>query len=270
MEDYQVIKVKFNEQSQACHHLFYKKNKIGKSETNEFNSRTLFVNNIPPYYTEQGIKNVFSVFGRVDNVFIHSKPTSNPFIKQNEIHKKSYFEHDDENNDDEHGFKIAYVVFSQEQSVDKSLKKPIDNERILTNTDTIISTGMKKWVEEYKRNFVDAKKLNKEIDEYMMNYDEEKAKKEQEQEEMANQPDEDGWITVTPKSRKSNLAFTERNIEKMKTKQKKKRQQMQLINFYSFQMKESKKEYIAQLRKKFEEDKQRIESMKQNRKFKPF
>ena len=47
--------------------------------------------------------------------------------------------------------------------------------------------------------------------------------------EKLNQPDEEGWITVTPKNRKANLALTQRNIEKLKLKQKKKRQQM--VNF---------------------------------------
>lgn len=264
MEDYQVIKVKLTESSQAQHHLFYKKHKTSKSGHDEFNSRTLFVNNIPPYFSEQGLKNVFTAFGKVEHVFIYSKPTSNPFEKLNQNESKSYF---DETEKEEYGYKVAYVVFTTEQSLDKCVKKPLDKERVLN---VELNTGMKKWIDEYKKNFVDAKKLNSEIDEFMLNYDEEKEKKEKEEEEKLNQPDEDGWVTVTPKSRKSNLAFTEKNIEKMKSKQKKKRQQMQLVNFYSFQMKESKKEYIAQLRKKFDEDKKKIEAMKQTRKFKPF
>ena len=40
--------------------------------------------------------------------------------------------------------------------------------------------------------------------------------------EKTNVPDEDGWITVTSKSRKANKALTERNIQKLKLKQKKK------------------------------------------------
>jgi hypothetical protein len=88
-------------------------------------------------------------------------------------------------------------------------------------------------------------------------------KKEQEELNATNEPDEDGWVTVTPKNRKSTLPFTQRNIEKIKTKQKKKQQQMvifstsiyfffiiksyyfclkQLVNFYKFQMRDSQKE----------------------------
>jgi hypothetical protein len=59
-------------------------------------------------------------------------------------------------------------------------------------------------------------------------------KKEKEELEATNQPDEDGFITVTQKNRKANLRFTERNIEKIKNKQKKKRQQMvnQILCFF--------------------------------------
>jgi hypothetical protein len=97
---------------------------------------------------------------------------------------------------------------------------------------------------------------------------------------------------VTPKSRKANKsALTERNIEKLKMKQKKKQQKMQLVSFYKFQAQNTKNDCncsfffvsdilislnfilvidILQLRKKFEEDKNQIEEMKKQRKFKPF
>lgn len=48
-------------------------------------------------------------------------------------------------------------------------------------------------------------------------------------EAVTNQPDEDGWVTVTQKTRKSNKPFTERNVEKIQKKMKKKRQQMVIL-----------------------------------------
>jgi phage pi2 protein 07 len=50
--------------------------------------------------------------------------------------------------------------------------------------------------------------------------------KEDKEHDDLNQPDEDGWVTVTAKSRKSNRPFTEKNIEKIQKKQKKRKQQM--------------------------------------------
>jgi ribosomal RNA-processing protein 7 len=51
---------------------------------------------------------------------------------------------------------------------------------------------------------------------------------------------------------------------------KKKKRTYELKNFYAHQMREEKREQLARLRKKFEEDKARIERMKSARKFKPF
>lgn len=44
----------------------------------------------------------------------------------------------------------------------------------------------------------------------------------------------------------------------------------ELKNFYRFQMREERQSKLAELRKKFEEDKQRVARMKANRSFKPF
>ena len=41
------------------------------------------------------------------------------------------------------------------------------------------------------------------------------------------------------------------------------------LNFYQFQIRESKKQKIIELREKFEADKKKVERMKQDRKFKP-
>lgn len=58
----------------------------------------------------------------------------------------------------------------------------------------------------------------------MKSYDENKTKEEEKAKESFNQPDEDGWVTVT-KAHKKAIVKTERGIEKLKTKEKKKRAQ---------------------------------------------
>lgn len=50
----------------------------------------------------------------------------------------------------------------------------------------------------------------------------------------------------------------------------KKKKDKELKNFYTFQIKEQKIEKLELLRKKFEEDKERVAAMKAARKFKPF
>lgn len=98
------------------------------------------MNNVPPYCAEQGLKNVFGTFGKVEHVIICSKPSANPFIHLETNEHKSYF--DQEHREESNCFKVAYVVFASEQSLEKSLKKPTDKENIL-NKDKNVSTGMK-------------------------------------------------------------------------------------------------------------------------------
>ena len=68
----------------------------------------------------------------------------------------------------------------------------------------------------------------------MEDYDKSKEKKENEEMDKIEEPDEDGWVTVTSKSRKANaMPMTQRNVDKLKFKQNKKQQKM-VINIFSF------------------------------------
>lgn len=51
---------------------------------------------------------------------------------------------------------------------------------------------------------------------------------------------------------------------------KKKKKDTELKNFYRFQIREEKMKQLDQLRKKFDEDKKKVERMKATRKFNPF
>lgn len=51
---------------------------------------------------------------------------------------------------------------------------------------------------------------------------------------------------------------------------KKPKKERELQNFYVFQRKDAKKEQIAELRRKFDLDKARVEKLKATRSFRPF
>ena len=59
-------------------------------------------------------------------------------------------------------------------------------------------------------------------------------------------------------------------VDSKQRSRKKKKQQLELKNFYRFQIRQEKVEKLEELRRKFEEDKQRVAMMKESRKFKPF
>lgn len=82
-----------------------------------------------------------------------------------------------------------------------------------------------------------------------------------------------GFITVlnrNNKKRKRNDDNKRTGTEQPRHRGEKKKKNKELKNFYTFQIKEQKIEKLELLRKKFEEDKERVAAMKAARKFKPF
>ena len=75
------------------------------------------------------------------------------------------------------------------------------------------------------------------------------------------EPDEDGFITVTRGGRigPARQEEAQEKLEKQKQKQK------GLEDFYRFQTREKRKEKAGELIKKFEEDKQKVRKMREQR-----
>mmetsp|Transcript_34030 Transcript_34030/g.49854 ORF Transcript_34030/g.49854 Transcript_34030/m.49854 type:complete len:429 (-) Transcript_34030:163-1449(-) len=104
---------------------------------------------------------------------------------------------------------------------------------------------------------------------------------------LANQPDEDGFITVSSTSTAKPTTLTGNNTSKRqlergmdavrrKSGNKRSRKQKesigstQLKDFYKFQMKESRKRGLNDLRRRFEEDLVRVQKMKEQKQYRPF
>nr|KAF6497528.1 ribosomal RNA processing 7-like protein A [Rousettus aegyptiacus] len=101
-------------------------------------------------------------------------------------------------------------------------------------------------------------------------YDKKIAEEEAKAKEEEGVPDEEGWVKVTRRSRRPVLPRTEAASLRVLEREKRKRARKELLNFYAWQHRETKMEHLAQLRKKFEEDKQRIELMRAQRRFRPY
>lgn len=62
----------------------------------------------------------------------------------------------------------------------------------------------------------------------------------------------------------------EETNQKLSQRHRKKKKNTELKNFYRYQVREEKMKQLDMLRKKFDEDKERITKMKEARKFNPF
>jgi ribosomal RNA-processing protein 7 len=121
--------------------------------------------------------------------------------------------------------------------------------------------------------------LQSQVNAAMAQFAELEAQRIQEEMDQLNQPDADGFITVRrTRGRKLNkdaqggkvYAIKADEAAKLKPKEK------GLVDFYRFQMRETKRNRILtnaelhELRQKFEQDKKRISEMREKRKFKPY
>lgn len=218
--------------------------------------KTLVVLNIPPYVTEANIEEIFTkLAGQVERVQLCDKNSSGDMGKysiKSEIFAPitSY------------GFKKAFIVFKKSESISLVMRSkslpPIE--------DTTILSGVAKWTSEHNSRFVDKEEMQKEIDEYMQHYDKIKLAASQQPEE----DDDEGW-TVVGKQAKDGFQQKQSTISKLEQKiRDQKKKAKNLTNFYTFEQRESKKQQLLELRKKFENDKFKMQSIKMNRKFKPY
>uniref|UniRef100_A0A673V9K7 Ribosomal RNA processing 7 homolog A n=1 Tax=Suricata suricatta TaxID=37032 RepID=A0A673V9K7_SURSU len=166
------------------------------------------------------------------------------------------------------GFQVAYVVFQKPGGVSAALalKGPL-----LVSTDSHpVKSGIHNWISSYADSVPDPEALRAEVDTFMEAYDKRIAEEEAKAKEEEGIPDEEGWVKVTRRGRRPVLPRTEAASLRVLERERRKRARKELLNFYAWQHRETKMEHLAQLRKKFEEDKQRIELMRAQRKFRPY
>ncbi|XP_053886297.1 ribosomal RNA-processing protein 7 homolog A isoform X1 [Malaclemys terrapin pileata] len=283
---YTAIPVKLSEKQQSPHYLYVKEHKVREgTDTTHPPNRTLFVLNIPPYCTKVRyqmedpgedvllldppvagsiacLSRLFSCCSSVQSVNVCEKPGPR---EKPEAPKSKFF-----NLKTVTGFRVAYVVFKNPAGVQAAKSLSLQGPLVISSESHPVKTGIRKWIASYAASVVDPAELKAEVDTFMQTYDKKIAEEEAKAEEEEGIPDEEGWVKVTRKGRRPGLPRTEAASLRVLEREKRKRARKELLNFYAWQHRETKRENIAQLRKKFEEDKQRIVLMRAQRKFRPY
>ncbi|XP_059809813.1 ribosomal RNA-processing protein 7 homolog A [Hypanus sabinus] len=254
------IPVRFLDKSPVSRCLLVKPHRAREPAAARPQNRTLFVLNVPPYCTQESVHRLFSQCGDVVAVELQDRP--GPGTKPEEVKSKFFSRKPAE------GFQVAYVVFKKPAGMMSALK--VQEPWVLSPKEHPIKTGLQKWIQEYSSSIIDPEALQSDIDEFMKQHDERVAELEAAADAEDGVPDEEGWVKVTRKGRRPGVPRTEAHSLQAIQREKRKRAQKELLNFYSWQRKDAKREHIAELRKKFEEDKQRIAVMRAERKFKPY
>ena len=270
--DFRILKLKFSDKCNSHHQVLFKPHNVRVDEPLKPRERTLFCANIPPWATVEAVRKIFQLNGNIENIYFQLQPSVGPPplpSADNDTFKP------DPSSDPyamESGFKFAYVVFDRPSGIKNALQKMDLTKEYFVNTgdEYTVVTGVKKWNQEYNKLWRNEKYISEEIDSHMKEYDKNVAELKEKNDELE-EPDEDGWVTVTKKvdTKKGNPDHSKKDASKNK-KNRRKKKKLELVNFYSHQIKEEKINKIQLLRKKFEQDKQKIAQMKTERKFRPF
>uniref|UniRef100_A0AAY5K1I5 RRM domain-containing protein n=1 Tax=Esox lucius TaxID=8010 RepID=A0AAY5K1I5_ESOLU len=263
---FSVLSLQFSTESTAQHNIFVKEHRVrAEKTTHRPLDRTLFVLNIPPYCSESVIRELFSQFGPVQSVELREKPGSS----ENATSKLAkYF-----TTAQKQGFVVGYIVFQKATSIAAAKSHPHNVPLVVSTEQQPVWTGLKKWIHQYKQSIVQTDKLQEAVDAFMQDYDQRKNEEAKRQKKQAEeqQEDEEGWVKVTRgKGGAKARPHSEVANQKALQKETRKRKRKELINFYTWQHRNTQKEHIAELRKKFEEDKQRIALLRAQRKFRPY
>lgn len=264
IEGYKVVPLRLTADRSLvlCHHIYMREHFIRVEDADKPKGRTLFLLNVPPYVTEQSLGTYFRAKVDVSNkVSFAERPGRN----ESEKWYQRYIPFS--SSTPPYKFKVAYVVFHKSVGVKRALQlESID----LFNSDDncLLDSGMQLLHSQYEKRILDEVELQTRIDKYMVAYD----KREKEAIEVAknSEADADGWVTVGKQGRNAGFEQKESVVGRLEEKMVRGQKKKELENFYTFQIRESKMKNIIELRKKFEEDKQKIEALKKTRRFRPF
>ncbi|CEI89436.1 Putative SSU rRNA processing protein [Rhizopus microsporus] len=264
LEDFQgfkILPIVMND-AKVRHYLYIRKHE-SKSAQDKTSDRTLFLLNLPADATDRHIRKLFKGH-HITEITYHDFKGHEGQIEQDSNRKlRSLFA----------SGSSAHVVFEKSQDITEVLDMQRVEKKWAKENESEQPLGFERYTLKYELSRPDAKKLQEEVDTFMIKFKEDEYRKERETLEKMNKMDEDGF-TVVVRHKKTKTtdgmisvgAVSTDMAEEIKNKPKKK----ELVDFYRFQMRDRKMSQLTELRKKFEQDKAKIEKLKQSRKFKPY
>lgn len=237
---------------------------------------SLFVSNVPIDTTHDHLKYLFNELGgRVHQVFfsftLHPSYTEENTI-DNIAEEKEILE-----NKDTWSVWRRPILRSGSWTIVEFLEKE-DVQRILQNASNkklkyiwgqnippnrLPDLGYQHYWDHYHLTYPSHEALQKSIDKYMSAFYSLEEKKKRLRKRQRTEPDEEGFITVARGGRTG----AGRINDNLKIQEKKKNKYI-LHDFYKFQTQEGKKKKITELKKKFKEDREKIQELKEKKRFK--
>ncbi|KAJ3576796.1 hypothetical protein NPX13_g3582 [Xylaria arbuscula] len=284
----------------ATHYIYLRRNapKIATPD----DSRSLYLANVPTDSTEAHFRALFSSLvgaGRFESIaFEHDRKSTKISHEPAQAerlarhHKKRKREDEELQHQKEEAAaelpdtwprelhrsgSSAIIVLADEKSVDlvlravnklkKTKKYPVWGDAV---KDGVPAFGAQ-WLKSHnKLSYPGNDVVQAVVDAYFTVFNRKEEEAQQLAKRLRNEPDEDGFVMVTRggRSAPARRDEAEEAKQKMLDRQQKKKDETQ--NFYRFQMREKRKAEQLELLKKFDEDKRKVQAMKEKRgKFRP-
>jgi len=268
-----IMKLKYDLTYDAFREVTFQEHKTEKPCPEKPLKRTLFLSKVPPWANESGLQRIFECNGQVQKVFLAKKASSG--LTDEDSRDYSGVDRFLFPTKDTSGFKFAYVVYERPSSVTKALNTmDLSHPYILSDEENPIVTGIKKWKREYNQSIIPESEfdnLKTSIEEFVHATDTKRQERDDKAEEEA-EPNDDGWVTVSKKSRKKSTlgaGKSEKVRARMQARAAKRQKNKELRNFYKHASKENKLVKLQELRDKFEADKEKQKKLIADRKFRP-
>lgn len=286
----------------TTHHVYARRHAPNRPTPDD--ERSLFVTNVPVDSTESHFRAIIATLagnGKFESISFEADRKGKPVslepaqaarLASVASRKRKRDESDSDSEDEEEQVarlpptwtrelhrsgSTAVIVLADEKSVEivlkaiakvhKSKKYPVWGEGV---KEKVPPLGPQ-WIQAHnKLSFPPAEILQQSVDVFFAVFN----RKEKEAAEMAkrlrNEPDEDGFVTVTRGGRAAPARRDEAEEARKKMLDREQKKKEELTNFYRFQLRERKKAEQAELIKKFDEDRRKVQAMTQKRgKFRP-
>ncbi|ORY08284.1 hypothetical protein K493DRAFT_403449 [Basidiobolus meristosporus CBS 931.73] len=276
--------------SSVTHYFYFKKHNVRQENPLTPEDRTLFLLNLPADTTENHIKHLFRHVGKIERVSFNMTERQMEEkileLQMNDTSEASSGKKGKKSDKEEPAEvepnctllptgSFAHVIFLEELGLTKAMNMT-KKKRVWGLPETPAAekhlVGLEKYEHLYQRNRLDPETLQTRIDNFMKKFNEAQQEAAKAEAALYNVPDEDGFITVTRKGRRNNNTDGKISVTAIKAEeaQNLKPKKKELVDFYRFQMREAKRDKLVELRKKFEEDKKKIQHLKTARRFLPY
>ena len=162
---------------------------------------------------------------------------------------------------------VLRAVRKLHKSKEKDVKWPVWGEGVERKVPAL---GSARYLNHHKMRYPDPAVLQKNVDEFMTAWNHNEEEKARLAKRQRNVPDEDGFVIVTKGGRTGPARREEVERKQAELEEKESKKRAEMGDFYRFQMRERRKAEQLELVKQFEEDKKRVEAMKEKRRrFRP-